>query len=445
MRGLRSFGALLVVLAALAAYLFFVEAKRPAGGDTPARDKVFAVDADKIEEISIKAESGDRSVVRKTGNGWQIVQPAPAQPDPAEISGLTTNLASLEIQSVVDENPADLKEYGLATPRVEVSFKVAGQDRTLHIGSKTPPGTDLYARLADQKKVFLISSYLDSTFNKRPFDLRDKTVLAVERDKIDSVEVVTPGRTVRLAKSAGEWRLAAPVQGRADFNAVEGLLGRLNGLQMKSVVAPEASDLKPYGLGKPAATVRIGAGSSQATLAIGTSAGEGVVYAKDLSRPMVMTLEASLLDDLKKDPSELRQKDLFDARAFNATRLEVTREGQTFTFEKTKVKNKEGQEEQKWRRISPTAGDVDQPKVDALISAITSLRAASFADPAAKTGLDKPEMSIAIKFDEGRQEERVTMGRVGADAYAARAGEPGAAKIDASALDNIIKALAELK
>lgn len=445
MRGLWSFGVLLVVLAGLAAYLFFVDAKRPAGGEIPTRDKVFAVDADKIEEISIKAESGDRTVVRKTGNGWQIAQPAPAQPDPAEISGLTTNLASLEIQSVVDEDPADLKEYGLAAPRVEVSFKGGGQDRTLHIGSKTPPGTDLYARLADQKKVFLISSYLDSTFNKRPFDLRDKTVLTVERDKIDSVEVVTPGRTVKLAKSTGEWRLAAPVQGRADFNAVEGLLGRLNGLQMKSVVAPEASDLKPYGLDKPAATARIGAGSSQATLAIGTSAGEGVVYAKDLSRPMVMTIEASLLDDLKKDPSELRQKDLFDARSFNATRLELTREGQTFTFEKTKAKNKEGQEEQKWRRISPTAGDVDQPKVDALISAITSLRAASFADLAAKTGLDKPEMSIAIKFDEGRQEERATIGRVGADAYGARAGEPGAARIDASALDNIIKALAELK
>jgi hypothetical protein len=445
MRGLRSFGALLVVLAALAAYLFFVEAKRPAGGDTPARDKVFAVDADKIEEISIKAEAGDRTVVRKSGDGWQIVQPAPAPPDPAEISGLTTNLASLEIQSVVDENPPDLKEYGLAAPRVEVSFKAAGQDRTLHIGSKTPPGTDLYARLADQKKVFLISSYLDTTFNKRPFDLRDKTVLAVERDKIDGVEIVAAGRTVKLAKPAGEWRLAAPIQGRADFNAVEGLLGRLVGLQMKSVVAPDASDLKPYGLDKAAATVRIGAGSSQATLVIGTSAGEGVVYAKDLSRPIVMTIDAALLDDLKKDPSELRQKDLFDARAFNATRLELTREGQTFTFEKTKVKNKEGQEEQKWRRISPAAGDVDQSKVDALISAITSLRAASFADAAAKTGLDKPEMSIAIKFDEGRQEERVTIGRVGADAYAARAGELGAAKIDASALDNTIKALGELK
>lgn len=445
MRGLRSFGALLVVLAALVAYLYFVDAKRPAGGDTPARDKVFGVDADKIEEISIKAESGDRTIVRKTGNGWQIVQPAPAQPDPAEISGLTTNLASLEIQSVVDENPADLKEYGLAAPRVEVTFKAAGQDRTLHIGSKTPPGTDLYARLADQKKVFLISSYLDSTFNKRPFDLRDKTVLAVERDKIDSVEIVTPGRTVKLAKPAGEWRLAAPLEGRTDFNAVEGLLGRLIGLQMKSVVAPEASDLKAYGLDKPAATVRIGAGSSQATLAIGTSAGEGVVYARDLSRPVIMTIEASVLDDLKKDPSEFRQKDLFDARAFNATRLEITREGQTFTFERTKAKNKDGQEEQKWRQISPAAKDADQSKVDALISAITSLRATGFVDTAAKTGLDKPEMSIAIKFDEGRQEERLTINRVGADAYAARAGEPGAAKIDTSAVDNIIKALGELK
>ena len=109
--------------------------------------------------------------------------------------------------------------------------------------------------------------------------------------------------------------------------------------------------------------------------------------------------------DVAKDAGEYRQKDLFDARAFNSTRLEVTRNGQTAVFEKTKTKNKEGQDEEKWKQSAPTARDVDQTTVDNLISAVTAARAASFVDSAAKTGLDKPEPS-RHRADLGRRQAR---------------------------------------
>src|SRR5687767_7050189 len=183
MRGLRSFLGMVVVLIALGGYLYFVESKRAPGDDGPKKEKVFNVEADKIEEISIKAESGEQTTLKKSGTGWQIVSPTAAKPDGAEVSGLTSNLSSVEIQSVVDENPPDLKEYGLASPRVEVTFKSGGQSQTLQIGQETPPGSDLYAKRGNEKKVFLIPSYLDSTFNRKTFDLRDKTALQVDRDK----------------------------------------------------------------------------------------------------------------------------------------------------------------------------------------------------------------------------------------------------------------------
>lgn len=447
MRGLRSFLGLVVVLIALGAYLYFVESKRPPGGDTPKKEKVFNVESDKIEEISIKSESGEQTLLRKSGTDWQIVSPAPGKPDAAEVSGLTTNLSTLEMQSVVDENPADLKEFGLAQPRVEVSFKSGGQSQTLQIGRKTPPGSDLYAKRANDKKVFLIASYLDSTFNRKTFDLRDKTVVHIDRDKLDAIEVVTPERTIRFAKANGEWQTTAPVQGRADFSAVEGLSGRLSGLQMKSIAAPEAKDpaeMKKFGLEKPAATVRLGTGSAQATLVIGGKAEDGV-YARDMSRPTIFTVDATILDDLKKDPFQYRQKDLFDARSFNSTRVEVVRAGQTQVFEKTKTKNKEGQEEEKWRQVAPQARDVDQTKVESLLSAITGAQATAIAGPAAKAALDKPELTVAIKFDEGRKEDRVTFGRAGTTAYASRAGDSTPTTVDASTIDGIVKALEGLK
>jgi hypothetical protein len=444
MRGLRSFVVLLVILIGLGAYWWFVESKRdPAAGEK--RDKVFGVDADKIEEITVKSESGEQTTLRKNGSEWQIVQPVTASPDGAEVSGLTTNLSNLEVQRVIDENPADLAEYGLATPRVEVAFKSGGQERRLLVGRKTPPGTDLYAKLADSPRVFLISSYLDSTFNRSTFDLRDKTVLKLERDAIDTLAIATPKRTVRFAKAGGEWQMTEPVKASADFTAVDGLVSRLNTLQMKSIAAPEPAALGQYGLDTPAASVQLGSGSSQATLILGTKAAEGTVYAKDQSRPAVITVDASLLDELTKDAGDFRQKDLFDARAFNATRVEVARNGQTTAFEKTKTKNKEGQDEEKWQRVAPAAGDVDQAKVENLLSSVTQARATAFVDTLAKTGLDAPALTITIKSDEGKREETVRFARSGTDGYAAKAGEPGAAKIDTATIDTIVKALDELK
>jgi len=80
------------------------------------------------------------------------------------------------------------------------------------------------------------------------------------------------------------------------------------------------------------------------------------------------------------------------------------------------------------------------------VSALTGIRATGFVDaPAAAKALAAPELAVTIKFDEGKKEEKVTLGKAGTDAFASRAGEPGAAKVDASAIDNAAKALQELK
>jgi Domain of unknown function (DUF4340) len=443
-RGLKSFLMLVVIALGLGAYLYFVESKRQPG-DSDKKDKVFSVESDKIDELAIKTESGERTALRKKGNDWQIVQPVTTASDGAAVSSITSNLSTLEIQRVIDENPGDLKEFGLEPARIEVTFKSGGKEQRLLLGRKTPPATDLYAKLPDQKRVFLVPSFVESTFNKSTFDLRDKTALKFDRDKVDTMAISTPKRTLSFTKANGEWQMTAPVHARADFTTVDGLVSRLNGLQMKAIVAPEAPKLADYGLDKPEVSVELGTGSSKATLFIGKGAGEGVVNAKDDARPAVFTVESSLVADMTKDPGEYRQKDLFDARAFNSTRVEVVRAGQTLTFEKTKTKNKEGQDEEKWRQIAPTARDIDQTKVDNLISAVTATRANSFIDSAINTGLDKPEAVITIKSDEGKREEKVTFAKSGTDGYASRAGEPGAAKVDASAVDNIVKSLEALK
>lgn len=444
MRGLKSTIALLVVLLGLGAYIYFVESKRP---DTPVetKEKVFTVESDKIQEITVKAAAGDRTTLQKVNNAWQVTAPVNAKADETEASGLTSNLSSLEIQRVVEDAPSDLKPYGLAEPRVEIAFKTAEdkEPRRLLMGEKTATGGDLYAKLATDKKVFLISGYLDNTFNRTTFELRDKTVLRFERDKIDLIQIRTPEHTVQLTKADAEWKLAEPVQARGDFGTIEGVIGRLNTAQMKSIVAAETADLKQYGLDKPEVTTTLGAGSSRTVLEIGKKADESNFYARDASRPMVFTIESSLIDELKKPPADFRRKDLFEFRPFNATALDITRDGQTFAFQKVKGTDKDQTE--KWRQTAPVARDLESASMDSVLSKFSNMRIQSFADAKTQTGLEKPTVTMVAKYDEGKKAERVAFARAGSDVYAARDGEAGAGKIDTADFDGALKSLDELK
>jgi hypothetical protein len=205
---------------------------------------------------------------------------------------------------------------------------------------------------------------------------------------------------------------------------------------MKSIAAPDASDLKQYGLDKPEITVRVGAGSSDAGLVIGKSAGEGVVYAKDLSRPMVFTVEKALADELKKPADDYRVKDLFDARSFNTARIDLVYKGQTLAFEKDK---------EKWKQVTPSAKAIDAPKIEALLTSLTNTRANSFAEKSTATGLESPELTVTLKYEDGQKQEKVSFARKGPDAFARREGDVSSAKIDASQLDSIEKAIDAIK
>src|SRR5689334_24754961 len=125
---------------------------------------------------------------------------------------------------------------------------------------------------------------------------------------------------------------------------------------------------------------------------------------------------------------------MFDMRAFNATHIEITRNGKTTAFDK--VKGTDENAADVWKRVSPPGADPDKEKFPAFVAALADIRATAFVDSKAKTGLDAPAATIVVKFDDGKKEDRVTLARSGSDAYASRPDDPGAAKIDATKLDD---------
>ena len=435
MRGLRSTAVLLVVALGLGAYIYFVESDRPPGGTPEPRDMAFDFESDDITRLSVTAESGDRTVLEKTDDRWQLVEPFAGAVDVTEVVALSSSLAALEMQRVVaePEDAADLTAFGLGEPRIEVGVTTTtGTDARLLIGEQTPTGGDLYATVAGSNRVFLISGYLDGTFNKTTFDLRDKTILDFTHDL-----------AIRLRQVDNRWSLVHPIEAHAALGVTNGLVGRLSTGQMAAIEAESTDALESFGLDTPRLTVTVGLGSSAATLLIGDATPAGTVYARDTARNLVFTVSESLLTELEQEVDEYRRKNLFAFRPFNATALEIDRDDERWKFEKVEA-TAEG-EADRWRRTAPDEGDVEPNVMDDLLAKLSNLRAESFVASRDGTGLDAPGWTMLGTFDEDGEQERVVVGRVDDEVFAVNGDEPGAARLNTRAWDDALEALDALE
>jgi len=437
-RGLTSTIALAVVLLGLVGYIYFVDSKKPASGAAEVKAKAFTVEADQIEEIQIKPAAAESSRAEKTNGTWQLVEPEKTDADQGQLTSTATNIASLEVNGVVDDNPTDLAQYGLNPAKLDVAFRVKGEKdlRHLLVGEKTAAGGDLYAKRADEKRVILISSYLEGTFNRTPFDLRDKTLLKFDHDKVDGLEIARGGTITQLAKSNGEWAIVKPYTARADFGTAEAALSSLSSTQMQKIVSPSAVDLQAYGLDRPAVTTTVISGSARATLAIGKVEGDSA-YARDVSRPMVFTIPQATAVDLEKGADMFRRKDMFDGRSFNASRVELHRGAEALTFERSK--DKDGKDV--WKNAAGKV--VDTAKVEDMLMKLSNIRAQLFqerVDPALKM----PTLVATVRMDNGKT-ETVTFARQGDAVIANRADEGGSATVEAVALNDAMMAIDALK
>lgn len=308
MKRVRGFLLLVALAAGVGAYVWFVEMPRDLSApDTPA-EKLFQVDAAAIQQVTITNEAGEQSTLTRAGERWTLAEIEGAEVDPTEAANVTSSLASLESQRIVDEQPPSLAEYGLERPRVTVSFKDgSGAEQTVLFGNKTPAGGDLYAKLASSPRVFLVGAWLDESFNRSRFDLRDKTVAKFSRDAVTNVTLTSSAGTVSLAQSGGEWRLTAPSEAPADNAAADAVVNAVASARMQSIV--ETPDAAAMGLNRPAVTVAITAGPTRSVLEIGGPSPDGALYARDTVRGLVFTVDAALARELTKSAADLRKKE----------------------------------------------------------------------------------------------------------------------------------------
>ncbi len=433
----RSTLLLLLVALGLGAYIYFVEMKRGPSDTAAPADRVFAeLDAGAISELTLRAANGDETTVQRDGAGWRMTAPVATKADATEVSGVTSNLASLDLSRVIDEAPADLGVFGLDAPRIAVSFTTDTGTQRLLVGGRTATGGDLYAKLDSSPRVFMIPSWLETSLDRTTFQLRDKAVASFDRTRVDSLSIIgTPG-TIELVKQGEQWTIRQPISARADAGAVDTLLSRLSSGQIQAVVADEPATLDVYGLAPPRTTVTAAAGDEVlAQVLVGSPSGDTAVHMKDEARPVVFTVDASLAADLERAVGSYRNKTLVSGAA-SAKQVTLVRGGTTQAFDRTPA-GEGGGAAPSWSHTgaeSPVAPD----QIAEFMSRLQTLRAESWETRVPAGAVDVATITVVSEAD---VTEVVRLVKSGESVFAVRTDEPGAARLAVSSVDDLFRVL----
>lgn len=318
---------LLLVLAGLGAYLYWVE--RPREQKEAEAKKLFSLKPDDIVEVHLRFQ--DREILlRKSGETWRLVQPIDAPADEITVKNLLNTIAECEVKREL-EDAADLKQFGLDPPFVTLEVKL--KDRTLPavaVGKNTPVGFSAYLQRLDDKKVRLTTSAFRAGLDKQVKDVRDKAILNFTDDDVQRFSVVRADGTITLARKDGQWTIEQPGPYPADTPTVRSFLSTLRTMRAIDFPNDQPTDLTPYGLDNPRLRVVLFLGKDQAEkhVLIGKENPEKntEIYVQTSGLPTIYTVSDWVWRDLNKSVGDFRDKTVLAYDQEQVQAVEVTRE-----------------------------------------------------------------------------------------------------------------------
>ncbi len=433
------------VLAAMAAYIFFVE--RPRGDDPLTQnEKAFSFEADAVTSITIEKDDGSPIHVQREGESWKIVSPLEAPADADAVESLVSDVVGLEIEEVIAEEPGDLAAFGLGEPRlsVQVTLKGTASPVRVSLGEKAPDGSIVYGRISGAARIVALPTSFETALDKKPFDLRDRDVLHVDRDDIQTIRIEGPEGGYAIARRGEQdWAFTDPLETQAARWSISTLLSSLEGLEMDAVAAEPAGDLDPFGLDTPARRIEVGLKDGHTrTLEIGSKTADGKYHAREVSRDLVAVIPAGLVDELAKGMAELREKRIADIATYEVDLLVAELSDQTRRYERSDGEDSE----RKWRRTEPDAADVERTKVDDVLFDLGGIDVEEFIDAPdadANYGFDVPAAVISLHQEE-KGDLKLVIGKTDDTYYARRPGDASVLKLATEPVEKVLKALEEL-
>lgn len=221
-----------VVLGALGGVLYWSQHRKPPEEVAPASTTtvILKVNAADVTQLTIRQQTP--VALEKADNKWRITQPAAYPADQEAVAGVLSTLSGLNADRVVEDKASDRKQYGLDPPASEVDIAGKGHATQLLLGDETPAGGNVYAALAGDPRVFTIASYSKTSLAKSLNDLRDKSLLTLNADKVSRVELLKKGEELELDRTKDGWQILKPSSSPADSFAVNDLVRSLTNARM---------------------------------------------------------------------------------------------------------------------------------------------------------------------------------------------------------------------
>jgi len=273
------------------------------------REKQLAkIDSDKARALSLAYGDTKLRVENRRQDDkdeWFITSPINARADEFQTEQVITKLAGLEAKDFVGE-PGKNVNYGFDKPSLEVEVTDAeGEKTAITIGAKSDRrdesssdgGELLYAKVAGRDEVLLVAAKDVDELRKRPLDLRDKSIVKLDKQKLSYVRVQSKKRlSFAIKRLPDGWHLDP----KADAAKVDDILWDLVQLEARDYIEEQPQDLKQYGLAIPSDIIEVHSLDSEDVLKIkiGYAYGEDAHYCQTSESDQVYAISDMLLLDL---------------------------------------------------------------------------------------------------------------------------------------------------
>jgi len=225
------------------------------------RDKqILAFEDSEVEGIDIVAGTYEVSLRREAestegaADDWRITAPSAARADADAVSNALRRLRTGRATAFVAEQPSEeeIEAFGLAEPLSSFTVWTAGDaSQTIDIGVESGEPSGVFARRRGSDPVFIVpESLVDALIPDDISDLRNRSLVHVERNRITAFELDQEEQSYRLERRGDEWRIADPRDLEADASGVSNLLTSFLNLRAEGF-AEGTPDDPEYGLQAP--------------------------------------------------------------------------------------------------------------------------------------------------------------------------------------------------
>ena len=410
-------------------------------------ERLFEVDTAEIVLIKVTADGATTTVEKVPMTGWEITDPFRYPADPNIVGTLLREFSSLSPARTVADSAESLSEYGLEFPSASVEVS-RGLDKplVLLLGDVNPTGAAYYAAEQGARRVFLVSSQINGNLRRSTDALRDRSLMRVERDKVDEVVLEKGGgKVVMKLDPYGTWRVEEPYRLPAERDEVINAVNSIAGASAISFVDEAPSSLEKYGLTNPVvkATLKSRDGNINHTLSLG-HVEMGRVYAMSSERRNVYSVSTTLLQQLDREPDFYRRLTAFDFQSYRIPTFSMELGDETVTLVKHAFED--------WRMTSPYELRANDRLITAMLDSLEIMRIQEHipvtAANKARFGFEHPVASLSLTIEERVKPQDILVGLASEDGghmYIMDPGEEWIYAVNASGLQRLPSTVLELR